>query len=146
MKKNIPICFEDKDLIPQYAHDYDAGCDLKSKYDYVLLPNRVTSIDTGIRIKVPEGYVVDVRSRSGLATEGIFVINSPGTIDPYYTGVIRVLLFNTTEHPVYIQKGWNVAQLICHKFVKINWLPVCKEVLTVDDDKRGDNGFGSTGR
>lgn len=143
----IPIVFDDAEFIPTYAHEHDAGCDVKSIRKYNLEPHSVTEIECGIKINVPEGYVIDVRTRSGMAKNGVCVINSPGTIDPYYTGQIKVLLYNANDYIYHIAEKERIGQLVCHKFQKIAWLPVCDKALEDSaKGKRGDNGFGSTGR
>lgn len=146
-KVYIPIYTKDSSFIPQYANEDDAGCDVKAFMNYSLDPHSVTEINCGIKVNVPRGYVIDVRTRSGMAKNGVFVINSPGTIDPYYVGQIKVLLYNTNDYPYFVQENERIGQLVCHKFQKIEWQPVCEEVLEeAAKGKRGDNGFGSTGR
>ncbi len=83
-----------------------------------------------------------VRSRSGLASKGIFVLNSPGTIDPDYTGEIKVILANFGKEFFVIEPGMRIAQLVFSRLVKVN--------LQLGDTKkkqstRGSKGFGSTG-
>jgi dUTP pyrophosphatase len=71
-------------------------------------------------------------------------LNSPGTIDSGYQGEIKVILFNTTNERVKIQKGQKIAQavlcpVICGKFVNLI------QVEKIEDKDRNSNGFGSTG-
>ena len=42
---------------PMRAHDSDAGFDLACKEDQVLEPNVANTIDTGVHVLIPEGYV-----------------------------------------------------------------------------------------
>ena len=46
-------------------------------------------IPTGLFIELPEGYEAQIRPRSGLALKkGITILNTPGTIDADYRGVV----------------------------------------------------------
>ena len=83
-----------------------------------------------------------MRPRSGLAAKkGITVLNSPGTIDADYRGEIGVILVNLSNEDFYIKDGERIAQLVIAKHARLNW-----EVVDVlEETKRGENGFGSTG-
>ena len=78
--------------LPTYAHDGDAGMDVYAVENVRLLDSEPTIVSTGLIAEIPKGYELQVRSRSGLATKGVTVWNSPGTIDQGYTGVIGVIL------------------------------------------------------
>jgi len=66
---------------PEYKTLGAAGCDLYADEHQIVLAGKTTIISTGLRLAIPEGYEGQVRSRSGLATKGVFVLNSPGCID-----------------------------------------------------------------
>ena len=71
-------------LIPSYQSSGSAGMDVRAHLtqDVTLKSGCIAAIDTGLYLEIPEGYEVQVRSRSGLALKnGIIVLNSPGTID-----------------------------------------------------------------
>lgn len=61
-----------------------------------------------------------------------------------YTGEIKVILFNTNNHPVNITKGMKVAQAVFCPVVNGKWLEP-KEVSDINKKDRGSKGFGSTG-
>lgn len=65
----------------QYQTNGSSGVDLAANEDITLLSNSVGVIATGVFVIIPYQYEGQVRSRSGLACKGIFVANSPGTID-----------------------------------------------------------------
>ena len=70
--------------------------------------------------------------------------NSPGTIDQGYIGEIKIILFNTNNHQVIVERGMKVAQavlanVVSGKFVTLN------KIENVEQKERGSNGFGSTG-
>ena len=85
--------------LPEYANPGDSGLDLRADLSsapkkmfnahyvpeiqrVIIQPLGRALIPTGIFVALPEGFEFQVRSRSGLALkEGIFVLNSPGTVD-----------------------------------------------------------------
>jgi dUTP pyrophosphatase len=100
-------------------------------------------VPTGLSFDIKDGYEIQVRSKSGLAiNQGLFVMNSPGTVDNGYTGEIKVALYNSTELFQTIYKGDKIAQLILIPTVDFQVEEVTDIIST---DERGENGFGSTG-
>ena len=60
-----------------------------------LYPGGRVLISTGIRMKIPKGYELQIRSRSGLTLkQGLIVLNAPGTIDSDYLGDVGVIIYN----------------------------------------------------
>lgn len=99
-------------------------------------------LSTGLFVAVPSGYEMQVRSRSGLAAKhGVFVLNSPGCIDPDYRGEIKVILHNTSERPYQVEYGERIAQLVLVPVLRIDWA----EVNELNETERGEGGFGHTG-
>ncbi len=130
--------------LPTKGTEDAVGFDLYAAEEVTLLPNRGTLVKTGWNVAFPKGYEGQVRSRSGLALKhGVFVLNSPGTIDPDYRGALGVILFNTTNHAVAIEVGDRVAQLVVAPVAQAAMVEV--EAFS-DDTARGSDGFGSTGR
>lgn len=132
-------------VLPQRAHSTDSGLDLFAAEDVVIWYGEQKLVPTGIAIELEPGYEAQVRSKSGLALkDGLFVLNSPGTVDHGYQGEVGVILYNTSRTKVaQIKKGQKIAQLVIQKVE----LP---EVIEVDEiynegTDRGDGGFGSTG-
>lgn len=129
--------------IPEYHTPEAAGFDLCASHPVVIQPKTHELIHTGIHLEIPFGYHVEIRSRSGLAAKhGVFVLNSPGTVDSDYTGEICVILCNLGNEPYVVEKGDRIAQGVVMKheiavFVKKH--RISKET------KRGSCGFGSTG-
>lgn len=126
----------------EYKHKGDAGLDLRSSIDTVILPGSRVTVPTGIYIELPPGHVGYVMPRSGLARDyGITVLNAPGIIDQGYRGEIMVTLYNSGSAPFEIQKGYRIAQLVVALFTTVK--PVLVEKLSYSE--RGNNGFGSSG-
>lgn len=130
-------------VTPARAKDGDVGYDVCAIKDVILYPNVVEMVETGISVELPPNTEIQVRPRSGLALkQGIMVANSPGTIDTGYRGPCNILMFKTGKLPYIIHKGDKIAQFVVaprmpYKFV---------EVDTLTDSKRGEKGFGHTGR
>lgn len=126
--------------MPVREHKDDAGADLRTPYGVTLWPGEFKTIDTGVHVEVPEGYMVEVRSKSGLMKNmGVF---TDGTVDKGFSGSIGVILFN---HSTWIRKfkaGDKIAQIV---FTKIG-IPDFEQVDRITGGERGDAGFGSTGR
>ena len=123
---------------PLKAHQNDAGFDLSCREDQVLEPNVANTIDTGVHILIPEGYVGLVCPRSSFNVKGI---STPiGVVDAGYTGSIRVVLepFNLTK----IFKGNRIAQLVILPLPQFNLI---EGGVTKLKTERGCNGFGSSG-
>lgn len=99
-------------------------------------------IPTGIRMKMPDGVMCDVRPRSGLALkEGVTVCNTPGTIDSDYTNEVGVILINLSNKPVCIEDGERIAQLVFNTYEYCRWM----NTYSLEDGAHKE-GFGHTGK
>ena len=129
---------------PVYNYESDSGFDLYSVEEIVLDPFGRALVPTGLAFGIPEEYEIQVRPKSGLAlNQGLTVLNTPGTIDSGYDGEIKVIMFNTKDKQVIINKGMKIGQavlcpVVCGKYVEF-------ELVENIQRERGDNGFGSTG-
>ena len=129
---------------PEYQTEASAGMDIRAFLNdpIDIHPGEFKLISTGIHIKILPGFEIQVRPRSGLALKkGISVLNSPGTIDADYRGEIGVILINLSDSDFEINSGDRIAQMVISKHENISW----KTVDKLDESKRGDKGFGSTG-
>jgi dUTP pyrophosphatase len=132
-------------VLPTYANEGDAGCDLVAAETCTLAARGGRAmVATGISIAIPSGHGGFVLPRSGLAAKhGVTCINAPGLIDAGYRGEVKVALVNLDpEHDYVVHPGDRIAQLVV--------MPVTSSTFKVVDDlpaaHRGDAGFGSTGR
>src|SRR6202451_2077025 len=131
-------------VIPRHAHgpEEDAGMDLHSVEAVTLLPGETKLVATGLAIELPAGYEAQIRPRSGLALKhSITLPNSPATIDPGYRGEIKVILLNLGRQPFEILPGERIAQMVIARYEAIEW-----EEGELADSRRGEGGFGSSGR
>ena len=130
---------------PDYEYKSDSGFDLRANEDVWIHASDRGLIPTGLRFDIPDGYEIQVRSKSGLAlNQGLMLLNSPGTVDSGYQGEIKVIMFNTTNQKVKIEKGQKVAQAVLCPVVSGKWVDLIK-VEKINDKDRNSNGFGSTG-
>jgi dUTP pyrophosphatase len=98
-----------------------------------------------MRFDIPDGYEIQVRSKSGLAlNQGLMVLNSPGTVDSGYQGEVKVIIFNTSSEEIKIEKGQKIAQAVLCPVVNGKWVNLIN-VSEISKKDRNDNGFGSTG-
>ena len=142
----IPVkVLHDGAVLPQYANEGDAGCDLVAVETCTLRAGGGRAlVGTGLSIAIPDGHAGLVLPRSGLAVKhGVTCINSPGLIDAGYRGELRVALVNLDpQHDYVVHVGDRIAQLVI--------TPVMSADFRVADElppaRRGEGGFGSTGR
>ena len=134
-----------KDLpLPKYMSEGSSGLDLYADVDnqITISPGEVKLISSGIYIDLPQGYEAQVRPRSGLALKhGITVLNTPGTIDSDYRGLIGVILINLGKEPFTIHRGDRIAQLVIKEVIQAE----IEEVNDLGQTKRSEGGFGHTG-
>lgn len=128
--------------LPRYAHEGDAGLDLRITHDVTLEPGARATVGTGLAVEIPQGCVGLVFPRSGLASKhGITLSNSVGVIDSGYRGEIGATLLNQSDETNTLDAGTRVCQLIVMPFVPCELVP-CEELT---ETERGAAGFGSTG-
>ena len=131
--------------VPRYATSGSSGVDLCADVneEVILLPGDIRLISAGIYIGIPEGYEAEVRPRSGLALKhGISLVNTPGTIDSDYRGLVNLIMINHGKDAFKIRRGDRIAQMVIKEVVKAA-IDVTKEL---DDTARSHGGFGHTGK
>lgn len=144
-KVKVRIINQSANSLPSYATEGSAGMDLRANLQapVTLQPLERQLVPTGLFIELPENYEAQVRPRSGLAIKhGLTCLNSPGTIDSDYRGELKVILINLSNEPHTIQHGDRIAQMVVSKVEKVKW----KEAKKISDTRRGDGGFGHTGK
>jgi dUTP pyrophosphatase len=117
--------------------------DLHAVEHVTLAPHETKLVPTGLAIELPPGFEAQIRPRSGLALKhSITLPNSPATIDPGYRGEIRVILQNLGRDTFEIHPGDRIAQMVIARYEAIEWV----EHDELSDSRRGEGGFGSSGR
>lgn len=157
--------------VPTQGSEYAAGYDLYACIDEAITiqPHETVKIGTGIAITPPKVrclfdqpalteipnivYHYDIETnintfgavfaRSGLATKkGLRPANAVGVCDIDYTGEYIVALHNDTNIPQTVEPNERIAQLVFIPYITDTW----QEVDKLDETKRGDGGFGSSGK
>src|ERR1700760_4100048 len=143
----------------------DLGFDLYAIEDVVLEPGVPVRVRTGIAVEGPEGLGFVLGDRSSMAAKG--VTYAGGRIDAGYRGEILVCLVNVNQPDytlveerddsgalrgvtlkksdvaVRLRKGDKIVQMtpLC---ASTQWPVTVVESLT--ESRRGERGFGSSGR
>lgn len=126
--------------IPTRAHQSDAGLDLYCKDSFIIWPFSRKTVETGVHVMIPEGYVGLLTSKSGLMRKR--GVTCRGTIDSGYIGSIQAVMFNHSMLPRRFKAGDKITQLVIFK-IETPYADVVDELKPTD---RGSDGFGSTGR
>ena len=136
------LCKRLKDgaVVPTRAYENDAGWDLYLPVEAIVLANGRIMVPMGIAVAIPDGHFGKIETRSSLAKQGLQT--SGGVIDSGYRGEIAVLIRNTTDQDVVLEKGFRIAQMIIHKIL----LDPMMEVSELPASERGAGGFGSSGK
>ncbi len=130
--------------LPKYATEHSAGMDFYAAIseNIALKPGERKLIPTGICVALPDGYELQIRSRSGLSLKnGIICLNSPATIDADYRGEIGIILANTGDKDFVVERGSRVAQMVIARYTHVTW----EQTSELSETGRGAGGFGSTG-
>lgn len=159
----IKVVNNSNNELPKYATALSAGMDIrafitgpesfkefggdesyycKSENQIVIAPMSRVMVDTGIFMALPQGYEMQVRSRSGLSLkEGLMVVQGVGTIDADYRGECKVCLINLSKEPAFINGGDRIGQFVFKKFEQAEW----NQQATLEETER-KGGFGHTGK
>ena len=122
-----------------------------------LWPGRLVKVPLGFALGLPIGWEAQVRPRSGLASKGLIMPNSPGTVDADYRGEVSALLYyvmladkpqtrgslSLDVSPLYLRPGDRICQIIISPVPDVAWRQVDRASLSLTS--RGEGGFGSTG-
>ena len=157
----------DTAIAPTKGHYNDAGFDLYADEDAILAYGETKVIATNIALELPDGYMADVRPRSGLTSKTALRVQY-GTVDAGYRGNIGIICDNvdnlykvktidnklhaiitgdqdailTYNTAIEIKRGDKIAQLVIQKIPDIELI----EADELNETARGADGFGSTGK
>lgn len=128
-------------VIPQYAHDTDAGLDLVATS--VEVDNDGNFVyGTGLAFEIPVGYVGLVFPRSSVSLRSLVMANSVSVIDSGYRGEVTAKfkpIRQFLQNPYQI--GERVAQMVIIPYPHVEF----QEVDSLSESDRGTGGYGSTG-
>ena len=115
--------------------EYSGDC-----FDRVhIAPHETIKLPTGWAFQPPEGYMLQILQRSGLASKGLIPLG--GILDEDYTGEVIVIMLNTTDKYLSINNGDRIAQMAIRPYYQGEF----ELVDELDETERGDGAFGSTG-
>lgn len=134
------VISDDRAVTPTKAHPSDIGYDLTVIDVFKKISDRITLFETGIAVSPPNGYYLEILPRSSLSKTGYMLANSVGTIDPDYTGTLKVALIKVDTDMKDIELPFTRCQLILRKAENAG----IELVESLINTKRGDGGFGST--
>ncbi len=133
----------DSAIIPTYGSEFSAGADLYSVEHATIQPHKTMLIKTGISLEIPQGFVGLIYARSGISVKrDLAPANKVGVIDSDYRGEILVALHNHGNDTQTISVGERIAQIVFTPYYKAEF--TCSDNL--NETRRGENGFGSTGK
>lgn len=139
------VLLEEGAKLPNFQTTGAAGADVEAflkEGDITIKAGESALVPTGLHFEIPVGYEIQVRPRSGLAFHSqITVLNTPGTIDSDYRGELKVILINHGKSDFIIKNGDRIAQLVFAPVIQCSYIAVDD----LDETKRSDKGFGSTG-
>ena len=132
-------------IIPTRGSEYSAGMDLHAAISepIYISPHETIKIPTGLAMELPECTFGAIFARSGLSTkEGLRPANAVGYCDCDYTGEYIVAIHNDSNEPRVVENGQRIAQVTFVNYHQAKF----EEVENLTETKRGDGGFGSSGK
>ena len=106
-------------------------------------PQSVGYVPLNIALKPPRGHFVLLAARSSLHKRGLLLANGIGIGDEDFSGdadEYQAALYNLTDHPVEIERGERLVQMMVLPFDRVEW----EDADSLDAESRG--GFGTTGK
>ena len=127
---------------PFKRYDGDAGWDLFIAEDVDIPAHTTKDIHTNIFIDMPPFLFGRIVGRSSTIRKHNLLVNE-GIIDNGYTGELFICVHNLSNTDFHAKQGMRLAQIIFHPIEDIRWSEV--DQIKITKNKRGNNGFGSTG-
>lgn len=125
---------------PKVHKNGDAGYDLYTSEDTVVLAGQRGQVPTDISVELPPGYWFLIMGRSSTWAKGLMVKDS--VIDAGYRGKLWVDVLNTTPHDILVGVGDRIGQMVPLPLgPNLAWFQANELSMT----ERGDSGYGSTG-
>lgn len=131
----------DDAISPTKANFSDVGFDLTIIGEHKVMNSKTKLYNTGIKLEIPTGYYVEIVPRSSISKSGYMLANSIGIIDCSYKGELFVALTKIDEESPDITFPFKCCQLIMRQQI----FPTMTLVESVEDSKRAEGGFGSSG-
>ena len=125
-----------------HFHEGDAGLDLFIIKKQVIEPGETSRIKLGISCENMEKKPYLLMPRSSISKTPLRLCNAIGLIDAGYRGEIMAAVDNIKQESDIVEKGQRLFQL-----VSMDGGPIYFELVDLlSTSKRGEGGFGSTGK
>jgi dUTP pyrophosphatase len=127
---------------PEKAYEDDAGIDLRALHSYVLPPQSITEVQTGVGFEIPSGFFGLICNRTSGGRKGILPVGQ--VVDAGYTGEIILILYNI--HPsgaIHIEANERVAQMVVMPIYRGELRRI--EASDIKQTERGSKRLGSSG-
>lgn len=145
LPKMVDLKVKTEEFLPDYKTEMSAGIDLNcfNEEDIIIKPKQTVKIPTGLKVEIPEGFfgAIYPRSSTGIKKH-LMLSNTVGIIDSDYRGEIKLFVYNYGDSDVVVKKGDRLAQMIIQPYLRVK----VTKVDQLSQTKRGEGGFGSTGR
>ena len=143
MAKYVEFSVNENGKKPYKKYNGDAGWDLFVSRPCDIAPGETVDVHTDIKISMPIKTYARITGRSStLRKLGLLVYE--GIIDNGYTGEMFVCVHNLGKETFHVEPGMRLAQVIFGTIEDVRWSEV--EDIKPDPRRRGNAGFGSTGR
>ena len=119
-----------------YSHDNDCGADIVLQEDVKIYPGS-NKIPLGFTMKLPAGVAGFIFPRSSIMGLGLQFNLAP--IDPDYSGIWHMIVYNTTSSIIHFKKGTRICQIVLMPYIQAQFVSSL-------DNIRSENGLGSSGR
>tara|TARA_B100001741_G_scaffold306720_1_gene300567 strand:+ start:738 stop:1175 length:438 start_codon:yes stop_codon:yes gene_type:complete len=125
-----------------HFHEGDAGLDLFIIEKQVIKPGETSRIKLGISCENMDQKPYLLMPRSSISKTPLRLCNAIGLIDAGYRGEIMAAVDNIKQKSYEVEKGQRLFQL-----VSMDGGPIYFELVDIlSTSKRGEGGFGSTGK
>lgn len=125
---------------PTRAYQGDAGIDLYAAERQYIPAYEWRAIKTGLAFEIPEGYHLQVHTRSSYAKYRVQC--HLGIIDSGYRNELLIIVHNNGLEDFIVEKGSKFCQIIVAPVPDVT----LEEVQELSDSDRGQGGFGSSGK
>ncbi len=127
-------------VVPTRAYANDIGYDLTA----ISLDKKVNDngylFNTHVSVRPPDGFYLEILPRSSLSKSGYMLANSVGTIDPSYTGDLKIALVKVDPSAPNLELPFKLCQLVMRRAHQYEMA----QVSSLEVTERGDGGFGSS--
>lgn len=135
--------------LPARAHETDAGMDLFYCPEYhsgwlSIKPGGSTLLETGLKIEVPPGHMLQIMNKSGVASKRQ-IITGACVVDSGYDGEIFVNLQNIGTKAQVLEVGEKIAQAVLIPIIVPELEEIEEDLVYGSPTPRGSGALGSTG-